>query len=245
MFPNTPAWGHNNRSVAFRIPAASGPDTRIEHRVAGADASPHLVVAAVLAAVLHGITHKLEPSSPVDGRAQAGRHIRISARLVGHAGPHERLVRVGSVLSEALSRSLHPAQAGRARDAARGDLASGAGISMFDAAGMSQGSSTTAGREDAYAGTRPTPGFSTHIPAAAASAGRLASNSRSAPGKSTTQGSTRGTAPKFDAPEGRYAWLAVLFSWVSRRRHQQATRSRTSKLCMAAERTGAGRWVTA
>ena len=71
--PNTPAWGHNNRSVAFRIPAASGPDTRIEHRVAGADASPHLVVAAVLAAVLHGITNKLVPSPPVDGRAQVGR----------------------------------------------------------------------------------------------------------------------------------------------------------------------------
>jgi glutamine synthetase len=71
--PNTPAWGHNNRSVAFRIPAASGPDTRIEHRVAGADASPHLVVAAVLAGALHGITNKLTPSAPVDGRAQAGR----------------------------------------------------------------------------------------------------------------------------------------------------------------------------
>lgn len=71
--PNTTAWGRNNRSVAFRIPPASGPDTRIEHRVAGADASPHLVVAAVLAAVLHGVTNKLEPSQPVDGRAQTGR----------------------------------------------------------------------------------------------------------------------------------------------------------------------------
>jgi glutamine synthetase len=71
--PNTPAWGHNNRSVAFRIPAASGPDTRIEHRVAGADASPHLVVAAVLAAVLHGISNRLVPSPPVDGRTQVGR----------------------------------------------------------------------------------------------------------------------------------------------------------------------------
>lgn len=71
--PNTTAWGHNNRSVAFRIPAASGKDTRIEHRVAGADASPHLVVAAVLAAVLHGISNRLTPSQPVDGRPQLGR----------------------------------------------------------------------------------------------------------------------------------------------------------------------------
>jgi glutamine synthetase len=71
--PNTSAWGHNNRSVAFRIPTGSGPDTRIEHRVAGADASPHLVVATVLAGVLHGITNKLTPSAPVERRPQVGR----------------------------------------------------------------------------------------------------------------------------------------------------------------------------
>lgn len=71
--PNTTAWGHNNRSVAFRIPAAGGSDMRIEHRVAGADASPHLVVAAVLAGALHGITHELEPTAPIDGKALTGR----------------------------------------------------------------------------------------------------------------------------------------------------------------------------
>jgi glutamine synthetase len=72
--PNASSWGHNNRSVAFRIPAASGPDTRIEHRVAGADASPHLVVAAVLAGALHGIRNKLTPVTPAaQGRVPAGR----------------------------------------------------------------------------------------------------------------------------------------------------------------------------
>jgi glutamine synthetase len=72
--PNTISWGHNNRSVAFRIPAASGPDTRIEHRVAGADASPHLVVAAILAGVLHGIVHGLTLSTPeAQGRVPSGR----------------------------------------------------------------------------------------------------------------------------------------------------------------------------
>jgi glutamine synthetase len=71
--PNTTAWGYNNRSVAFRIPAATGADMRIEHRVAGANSSPHLVVAAVLAGALHGITHKLVPTQPVNGRPQVGR----------------------------------------------------------------------------------------------------------------------------------------------------------------------------
>jgi glutamine synthetase len=72
--PNTASWGSNNRSVAFRIPAASRPDTRVEHRVAGADASPHLVVAALLAGVLHGIGNRLTPLSPAaQGKVTAAR----------------------------------------------------------------------------------------------------------------------------------------------------------------------------
>jgi glutamine synthetase len=70
--PTTRDWGHNNRAVAFRVPAAHGPGRRIEHRVAGADASPHLVVAAILAAVLHGVTQHLSPTAPAAGRIQSG-----------------------------------------------------------------------------------------------------------------------------------------------------------------------------
>lgn len=68
--PSTPrnlAWSENNRSAAFRVPV-SGPEARrIEHRIAGADASPHLVVAAVLAAIHHGISCALEPTPPANG----------------------------------------------------------------------------------------------------------------------------------------------------------------------------------
>ncbi|HLY58414.1 MAG TPA: glutamine synthetase family protein [Stellaceae bacterium] len=60
-------WGHNNRSVAFRIPAAHGAGRRLEHRVAAADASPHLVLAALLAAMHHGVTGNLTPTPPVVG----------------------------------------------------------------------------------------------------------------------------------------------------------------------------------
>jgi glutamine synthetase len=67
--PITPRWGHNNRSVAFRIPAGDGAARRIEHRVAGADANPYLVVAAVLAGMLHGITEKLKPTAETIGDA--------------------------------------------------------------------------------------------------------------------------------------------------------------------------------
>jgi glutamine synthetase len=67
--PTSRDWGRNNRSVAFRIPPGDGEARRIEHRVAGADASPHLTMAAILAALLHGIGQRLEPGAAIDGRA--------------------------------------------------------------------------------------------------------------------------------------------------------------------------------
>ena len=70
--PTTLDWGHNNRSVAFRVPSSGPSARRIEHRVAGADASPHLVLATILAAVLHGITHRLPATSQVSGRVCGG-----------------------------------------------------------------------------------------------------------------------------------------------------------------------------
>lgn len=69
--PVTSDWGEDNRSVAFRVPAASGPARRVEHRVAGADANPYLVMAAVLAAAHHGLANKLTPKPKVSGNAGA------------------------------------------------------------------------------------------------------------------------------------------------------------------------------
>lgn len=60
-------WGLNNRNVALRIPRATGPGTRVEHRVAGADANPYLVLAAILAGMRHGIANKIEPGPMASG----------------------------------------------------------------------------------------------------------------------------------------------------------------------------------
>jgi glutamine synthetase len=71
--PVAPTWGVNNRTVSFRVPAGA-PNTRhIEHRVAGADAHPALALAALLAAVHHGISNKIDPGPAIvgDGYAQA------------------------------------------------------------------------------------------------------------------------------------------------------------------------------
>ena len=54
-------WGINNRSAGLRVPVGPDAARRIEHRVAGADANPYLVLAAVLAGVHHGIVNKLDP----------------------------------------------------------------------------------------------------------------------------------------------------------------------------------------
>jgi glutamine synthetase len=67
--PITPAWGNNNRSVAFRIPAGAAAARRIEHRVAGASANPYLAMAAVLAGMLHGIENRLTPTPETKGDA--------------------------------------------------------------------------------------------------------------------------------------------------------------------------------
>jgi glutamine synthetase len=67
--PLAPCWGYENRTVSVRIPADKSAATRIEHRLAGADANPYLVIAAILAGMLHGIERKLQPPAPVQGNA--------------------------------------------------------------------------------------------------------------------------------------------------------------------------------
>jgi glutamine synthetase len=67
--PVNTTWGVNNRSVAFRVPAGGGAARRIEHRIAGAEANPYLVMAAVLAGMHHGLTHGLAATDPSTGNA--------------------------------------------------------------------------------------------------------------------------------------------------------------------------------
>ena len=62
-------WGWNNRTVAVRIPTGAAHAHRLEHRVAGADANPYLLVAVLLAGIHHGLTLRLDPGEPVTGDA--------------------------------------------------------------------------------------------------------------------------------------------------------------------------------
>jgi len=67
--PLHPTWSINNRGSAIRVPASDASNLRIEHRLAGADANPYLVLAWVLAGMLHGLDKRLEPPAVLTGNA--------------------------------------------------------------------------------------------------------------------------------------------------------------------------------
>ncbi|VAW20922.1 glutamine synthetase family protein [hydrothermal vent metagenome] len=69
LAPSAIAWGYENRTSAIRIPGGSNEARRIEHRVAGADANPYLVLASVLGGALLGMNKKLDAPKPVSGNA--------------------------------------------------------------------------------------------------------------------------------------------------------------------------------
>jgi glutamine synthetase len=61
--PRILRWGEDDRTAAVRL-AGRDASQRLEFRFAGADAQPHLVVAALLAAGLSGIDEELSPPAP-------------------------------------------------------------------------------------------------------------------------------------------------------------------------------------
>ncbi len=60
-------WGVNNRSAGLRVPVGPDEARRIEHRCAGADANPYLVMAAILAGIHYGIVNRIDPGQPARG----------------------------------------------------------------------------------------------------------------------------------------------------------------------------------
>ena len=63
--PMFASWGFETRSAAVRVITARPEATRLEHRVAGADSNPYLVLAAILAGALRGITEHMVPPEPL------------------------------------------------------------------------------------------------------------------------------------------------------------------------------------
>jgi len=76
--PTSISWGYDNRAVAVRVPNGPPKARRLEHRIAGADAHPHLVLAAILAGMLEGIEKGLEPPAALTGNAYEQEAPRLS-----------------------------------------------------------------------------------------------------------------------------------------------------------------------
>lgn len=67
--PINTQWGYDNRTVGLRVPISSPKQTRVENRVAGADANPYLALAASLACGYLGMQEGLKPSAALEGSA--------------------------------------------------------------------------------------------------------------------------------------------------------------------------------
>lgn len=65
--PVSAAWAYENRTAAIRIPGGSPRARRIEHRVAGGDINPYLMLATVLGAALVGIEDSMQPPEASTG----------------------------------------------------------------------------------------------------------------------------------------------------------------------------------
>lgn len=65
--PTQASRGHNNRTVALRIPCGDRDNHRVEYRVAGADANPYLVMSTITAGILHGLDNDLPLQEEVEG----------------------------------------------------------------------------------------------------------------------------------------------------------------------------------
>jgi glutamine synthetase len=69
--PTAICWGYENRTVAIRVPSGNPAARRLEHRVAGGDVNPYLMLAAILGGALRGIEEGQVPPPPVSGNAYA------------------------------------------------------------------------------------------------------------------------------------------------------------------------------
>ena len=85
------SWGFEDRDACIRIPESDGRNLRIEHRLAGADANPYLVLAAILSGMEHGLDQALEPIPSLN-----------EDRASGVAFPKDMLTAVAAMESHAV-----------------------------------------------------------------------------------------------------------------------------------------------
>ncbi|HEY8982807.1 MAG TPA: glutamine synthetase family protein [Streptomyces sp.] len=92
--PTAAAWGRDNRTCALRV-VGHGRSLRFENRLPGGDVNPHLAVAGLVAAGLHGVEHKLELPAACEGNAYTGdyQHVPTTLREAAEVWEHSPIAR--------------------------------------------------------------------------------------------------------------------------------------------------------
>ncbi len=90
-------WGHDNRTVGFRVPLDEPDARRVENRIAGADCNPYLMIAGSLACGLLGMTERLMPTDPITASAKKlpftlPRHLWDSLEQLNRSAPLRRVL---------------------------------------------------------------------------------------------------------------------------------------------------------
>jgi glutamine synthetase len=100
-------WGHDDRTVAVRVPPARGHGTRLEQRTSDAAANPYLAATAILHAARLGVEHELQiPPAQAPGEApntESRIPPNLDAALNALAADKEIVEAVGPDLVEAFT----------------------------------------------------------------------------------------------------------------------------------------------
>ncbi len=104
--PTAAVWGYENRTAAVRIPGGNPAARRIEHRVAGGDVNPYLMLAAVLGAALIGIDDQMTPPARVLGNAYPPDTPHLPDKWVTGVDLFEKAPMVARIFPASLIRNL-------------------------------------------------------------------------------------------------------------------------------------------
>jgi glutamine synthetase len=89
------SWGFEDRDACLRIPESDAKNLRIEHRLAGADANPYLVLAAILVGLEHGLESGNEPIAPLNENRSSGVDFPLEMLEAVRAMQHQPQLREG------------------------------------------------------------------------------------------------------------------------------------------------------
>ncbi|MEM6407065.1 MAG: glutamine synthetase family protein [Pseudomonadota bacterium] len=103
--PTGIAWGYENRTAAIRVPGGAPVARRIEHRVAGGDINPYLMLSVVLGAALLGLEDRKAAPAPISGSAYDSAISQLPSRWADALNAFESDALIARILPRGLIRN--------------------------------------------------------------------------------------------------------------------------------------------